>query len=79
MHKTERPSHLCLVERHDRAHEDARRLREEAIAKLWSDLDDALGAAADTARRAAHRFAYRWGRHRELRGGGTAESAAKKA
>ena len=79
MHKTERPSHLCLVERHDRAHEDALRLREEAIARLWSDLDDALGAAADTARRAAHRFAYRWGRHRELRGGGTAESAAKKA
>lgn len=78
MHKTERPSHLCLVELHDRAHEDALRLREEAIAKLWSDLDDALGAAADTARRAAHRFAYRWGRHRELRGG-TAESAAKKA
>lgn len=71
---TERPSHLCLVRLHDRAHEEARRLREEAVANLWADLDDALGAAADTARRAARRFTSRW-----LRRGGAAKAAAEKA
>lgn len=76
---TERPSHLCLVRLHDRAHEEARRLREEAVANLWADLDDALGAAADTASRAARRFTSRWLRHRALRRGGAAKAAAEKA
>ena len=75
---TERPSHLRLARLHDLAHEEARRLRNEAIAHLWSDLDEALSAAADTARRAAHRLTYRWLRHRELRDG-PAGTAGKKA
>lgn len=57
-----------LARLHAQAHQEAARLRREAIDDVWRGADALWASALDTAGRSATRLAARLAHHRQLRG-----------
>jgi hypothetical protein len=55
---------LSMARAHDLARERAQGLRDEAVARLWSRIEDALARSAQGASRSARRLWARLQRHR---------------
>lgn len=62
------PSAADLARLHVQAHQEAARLRREAIDDVWRGADALWASALDRAGRSATRLAARLAHHRQLRG-----------